>query len=174
MKKLLPLILAVMGLGGGVMAGAMMKPAPAPEAGSGADAAGAEPAPAAEPAPDVGDPLNPDPAHDPSVTWDYTKLDRQFVVPVMDEARVAALVVLSISIEVAPGSGPDVLAREPKLRDAFLRVLFEHERAGGFAGPFTDARVMNDLRGALRVAAQGIVGKSANDVLVTDLLRQDL
>lgn len=175
MPKLLPLLLALTGLAGGILAGHLLKPAPAaPEN----PAAPAEHAPAAAEAPGIaaapGDPLAPAPPHDAGAHWEYVKLDNQFVVPVMGEGRVAALIVLSISLEIAEGGANEVFAREPKLRDAFLRVLFEHERSGGFTGIFTDARVMAELRGSLRQAAKAVLGGALNDVLVTDILRQDV
>jgi flagellar protein FliL len=182
MKKLLPVLLALAGLAGGVGAGALLKPpeaaAPAdphaaPEAAAPAAAPAATPAdPGAEPA--SGDPLNPEPAYNPEAHWEYVKLENQFVVPVMGEGKVVAVVVLSISLEVEQGRSNDVFQREPKLRDAFLRALFEHERAGGFTGVFTDPRVMGELRGNLRRAAKAILGPMLNDVLVTDILRQDM
>lgn len=187
MKKLLPVLLALLGLGGGVAAGHFLKPAPEKPAAEAEDAHAtdakeADPHAEADPkadahADDHADPAHApgeDDAHAPESPWEYVKLDSQFVVPVMGEARVASLIVLSISLEVTQGTSAEVYSREPKLRDSFLRVLFEHERAGGFAGVFTDQRVLGELRANLRAAARAVLGKLANDVLVTDILRQDL
>lgn len=191
MKKLLPVLLALLGLGGGVAAGHFLKPPPENPAADAkdahaTDATEADAHAAADPKADAhadahsdahADPAHApggDDAHAPESPWEYVKLDSQFVVPVMGEARVASLIVLSISLEVTQGTSAEVYSREPKLRDSFLRVLFEHERAGGFAGVFTDQRVMGELRANLRAAARAVLGKLANDVLVTDILRQDL
>jgi flagellar protein FliL len=165
MKKLLPVLLAVLGLGGGLAAGTLLKPAPE--------------APAMPGDPDYATVPDPDPTADPDPdaekpAFDYARMDSQFVVPVMADGQVRAMVVLSISLEVAPGSANDVHARGPKLRDGFLRVLFEHERAGGFSGVFTDSRTLGDLRARLLVVAKGVLGAVVNDVLVTDILRQDV
>lgn len=166
MKKLLPVLLALIGLAGGVAAGHFLKPAPAP---------GPAPAVAEEYAAAPGaDPLAAAPPHDPEESWDYAKFDNQFVVPVMAEGRVASMIVLSISLEVTPGQTNAVHLRQPKLRDGFLRVLFEHERAGGFQGVFTDTRVLGELRARLLDVARSVMGETVNDVLVTDILRQDL
>jgi len=178
LKKLLPVVLALIGLAGGLAAGAFLKPAPAPEEPAASETAETKTAPAEHPAPAEtaaeADPLAHDSPADPEAKWEYAKLDNQFVVPVMGDGRVASMVVLSISLEITPGHGNDVFAREPKLRDSFLRVLFAHERAGGFSGVFTDQRVMGELRGRLREAARAVLGKIVNDVLVTDILRQDV
>jgi hypothetical protein len=177
MKKLLPVLLALAGLVGGAAAGHFLRPpaeaAPETRADAPADAHADAPAdPHAAPA--RGDPLAPEPAYDPAAHWEYVKLESQFVVPVMGGGRVDSLVVLTISLEVEQGRANEVFLREPKLRDAFLRALFEHERAGGFTGVFTDPRVMGELRGSLRRAAKAILGPLVNDVLVTDILRQDV
>ncbi|GIX15516.1 MAG: flagellar basal body-associated protein FliL [Paracoccaceae bacterium] len=162
MKKLLPALLALLGLAGGLVAGQILRPAPEapPEA--------VEEDYATDPAADRAE------GEEKAENFEYVKLDNQFVVPVMGEGRVAAMVVMSISLEVVQGHANDVHSRAPKLRDGFLRVLFEHERAGGFSGNFTDTRMLDDLRGRLLQVARGILGEVVHDVLVTDILRQDL
>jgi len=82
-------------------------------------------------------------------------------------------VILSISLEVTPGSTESVYAMEPKLRDIFLRVLFDHANAGGFRGAFTQSNTMDVLRSALREAAAATLGKALSDVLIIDIVRQD-
>ncbi len=62
---------------------------------------------------------------------------------------------------------------EPKLRDVFLRVLFDHANAGGFSGSFTKTTRMNTLRMGLLEAAQKALGPVVSDVLIVDVVRQD-
>ncbi len=85
--------------------------------------------------------MNGPPESDPSAATrsevEYVKLNNQFVVLVMEGAEIQSLVILSLSVEVAAGQAELVYAREPKLRDTFLRVLFDHANMGGFDGPFT-------------------------------------
>lgn len=150
MGKILPILLVLIGAGAGIGAGLMLRPAPDPEA--------AEAAAVAPPQP---------------VAMDYVKLPSQFVVPIMESGRVAALVVLSLSLEVAPGTSETVFAREPKLRDEFLRVLFDHANSGGFRGTFTDGANLVILRRALLEAARKVLGADLADVLITDIVRQD-
>ena len=155
MARLLPVLFALFGLLAGVGGGLMLRPPPEPMAEE--DGAATPPAPQR--------------VEDPSV--EFVRLSNQFVVPVVTEARVSALVVLSLSIEVPPGGGERVYAAEPRLRDAFLQVLFDHANAGGFGGAFTAASSMNALRTALREAAAGVLGPVARDVLIVEILRQD-
>ncbi|SLN62766.1 flagellar basal body-associated FliL family protein [Roseisalinus antarcticus] len=105
---------------------------------------------------------------------EYVRLNNQFVVPVVEGGQVGALVVLSLSVEVDAGTREAVFAHEPKLRDAFLQVLFNHANIGGFAGNFTSISNMNVLRTALRDAAQSTLGPQIRDVLVIDIVRQDV
>jgi hypothetical protein len=162
--KLLPVILALVGLGGGIGAGLFLRPAPSPEdhaAEAGAEAAkDGEHADAAEGEHEDGAP-------------EYVKLNNQFVIPVVEKGRVAAMVVLSLSLEVAAGNTEAVYQREPKLRDVFLQVFFDHANTGGFSGSFTDGSNLLSLRTSLKEAAALVLGPVVNDVLITDIARQD-
>ncbi|MFN3824041.1 MAG: flagellar basal body-associated FliL family protein [Pseudorhodobacter sp.] len=148
MGKILPVILAFVGLGAGAAAGILLRPAPDRDT----------------PRETV--------APTPAIT-DFVKLNNQFVVPVLENGRVAALVILSLSLEVMPGGTEAVFAREPKIRDALLQVLFDHANAGGFRGIFTDGSNLVLLRRAMQEAAQRVMGPTVLDVLISDIVRQD-
>lgn len=168
--KLIPVILALVGLGGGVGAGLFLRPAPAAEDHA---AESADPAKAGdhgmaadgEAADHEGEPEEGAP--------EYVKMNNQFVVPVVEDGRVAAMVVLSVSIEVEAGNTEAVYQREPKLRDVFLQVLFDHANTGGFSGSFTDGANLIVLRTSLKEAAVLVMGSAVRDVLITDIARQD-
>jgi len=148
MGKVLSVILALTGLGVGAAAGILLRPAPDPET----DRETVVPPPA---------------------ITDFVKLNNQFVVPVLENGRVAALVILSLSLEVIPGGSEVVFAREPRIRDALLQVLFDHANAGGFRGIFTDGANLVLLRRAMQEAAQRVMGPMVLDVLISDIVRQD-
>lgn len=159
MGKIFPLILAMIGLAGGVGAGLALRPAPK-------DVAVNNP---------CGDPatVHEKPQDDPDAARDYVKLSNQFVVPVVKDGKVESLVVMSLSLEVESGQTETVYQREPKLRDAFLRVMFDHANFGGFSGSFTNNSSMTRLRTALREVAQKTLGTIVSDVLIMDIIRQD-
>lgn len=160
--KLLPVLLLLVGIGGGI--GAALFTAPAP------DAAVAEAEQGDKPhAPEES---HEDEPHDTSDS-EFIKLTNQFVVPLIKEDRVASMVVVSLSLEIEPGATEPVYAREPKLRDLFLRVLFDHANMGGFRGAFTQSDALDLLRGALREVAKKEMGKAIRDVLIVDIARQD-
>ena len=85
-----------------------------------------------------------------------------------------ALVVASLSVEVTQGMTETVYAREPKLRDVFLQIMFDHANIGGFNGSFTAGQRMDILRSALLDGARSVLGSEARDVLITEIARQDV
>lgn len=152
MRKLLPILLAILGLAAGAGAGLALRPAP--------DLSREEAAAAAQP-------------DEPEVQPEYVKLNNQFVVPVVEEGHVVSMVILSLSLEVTAGSTEAVFAKEPKLRDIFLQVLFDHANSGGFKGSFTDGSNMVMLRRALLETATAAMGDVIKDVLIVDIVKQD-
>ena len=190
MKKLLPVLLALLGLGGGAGAGLALRPhtgaadqggteaqATATDA-TGHAAAGADAAPeghAAEaPSADAhGAAKAAETGGHGASTSDFVKLNNQFVVPVVTQGRVSALVIMALSVEVTPGGSEQIYAREPKLRDALLQVMFDHANAGGFDGVFTDGANLIALRAALTETASKVMGGIVKDVLISDISRQD-
>jgi hypothetical protein len=166
-KKLLPILLVLLGLGGGAAGGYFLRPEPEPEA-----TVEEEGAPAATCAPtgDAGAEIAETP--DAAAQVEYVKLNNQFVVPVMNGGDIRSLVILSLSVEVEAGQAEVVYTREPKLRDAFLRVLFDHANTGGFDGSFTESGTIESLRRGLRAAAREIIGPTSRDVLILDIIRQ--
>ena len=165
-KKILPIILLILGAGGGVGAGLALRPAPSVEvAGEESDevSKGDETEKAEGEESEDGE----------NATHEYVKMSNQFVIPVVDAEQVKALVVMSLSLEVAVGTKSDVYEREPKIRDSFLQVLFDHANIGGFDGAFTGAENMDAMRQALREIAQRDMGDIVTDVLILDIARQD-
>lgn len=148
-KKLLPILLGLLGLGIGIGAGIFLRPP-------------SEPAPVVAQAP-----------LDPALVPEYVKLANQFIVPVMVKGKVGAMVILSLSLEVKPGSTVEFYNVEPKLRDVFLQVMFDHANSGGFSGSFTDGANLLLLRKSLLEAAKGVLKDMVSDVLIIDIVRQD-
>lgn len=163
-KLLLPILLLLVGIGSGVGAGFAFKPEPVP---------GEELLANGHP---CGDPEEVAEAPAPveiSEEREYAKLNNQFVVPIVEEGRVAALVVMSLNVEVTAGGRTAIFAAEPKLRDGFLQVMFDHANIGGFSGNFTAGTNMRALRNELLRVAQEISGSIVTDVLIIDIVRQD-
>ncbi|HQY42741.1 MAG TPA: flagellar basal body-associated FliL family protein [Paracoccaceae bacterium] len=165
MRKLLPILLALIGLVSGGGAGFVLRPS----------AEQAIPNPCGEPSgAAAGEHAAEDQEGDEEAPLkEYVKLNNQFIVPVVESGVVRSLVILSVSLEVGTGTSQEVYAVEPKLRDSFLQVLFDHANAGGFEGAFTNSNNMEILRVALLEAAQKALDKKVSDVLIVDIVRQD-
>ena len=172
MAKLLPILLLLVGVGGGYGAGVLLAPpkTDCPEPGTVA----AESLP--EGCEGMADALEVagGETSDDEGPAEFVRLNDQFVVPVLVDGEVRSLVVLSLSLEVAPGATGPVFEIEPKLRDALLRVLFDHANSGGFSGAYTAAGPMERLRRSLLETTQKIAGPVVRDVLILDLLRQEM
>ncbi len=152
MRKLLPVLLALLGLGGGIGAGLTLRPPP-----SAPEAAATAPAP-------------PDPR--PADTT-VLRLPNTFLVPLIGDGRVRAMVVVGIALELLPGHTIDLQRDEARLRALFLQILFDYANLGGFDGVFTSGEQLVGLRRTLREAARAEIGASVHDVLIVDLLRQE-
>lgn len=172
LAKILPLILLIMGTGAGIGAGVMMAPAP-PSPEHEMASAGSEEEHMATP------PAQKDAGHGAtsameSGNHEYIKIPNQFIVPVVERDELTSMVVIALSLETSPGMADKIRIYEPKLRDVFLQVLFDHANMGGFKGAFTRSDVMNPLRTALREAARQQLGNDVFDVLIMDITRQDV
>jgi hypothetical protein len=162
MRRLPVLIgLPIAGLALGVGAGLWFAEAPAGPEPAGAETVEGEAA------------TEPEAPADEGEAPEFVKLNNQFIVPVVERGQVAALVILSISLEVSPGLTEQVFAVEPRLRDSMLRVLFDHANNGGFAGHFTNSAALTPLRRALLEAGRQELGRDLQDVLILDIVRQD-
>ncbi len=182
LKLIVPLVMGLAGAGIGVGAGLFLAPAEHSESGDhdgGHDTHAAKPEKAAhndghsddhkdDHKDGSGD------GHGSLASEAYVKLHSQFVVPIVKHERVVSMVVLSLSLEVQPGTEDKVYALEPKLRDAFLQVLFDHANMGGFQGRFTDSEMLTVLRGSLRDVARRELGGTVQEVLIQDIVRQDV
>lgn len=160
MKLILPLLILVIFIGGGAGAGFFLRPVPEvieDEATEGETETSEEEAEEEIPDEDVA----------------YVKLNNQFVIPIVKNDAVAALVVLSITLETSTEFSEMLYEKEPKIRDVFLRVLFDHAYGGGFDGSFTTSPSLDTLSHALLEAVHNEIGPEVQSVLITDIVRQD-
>ena len=193
MAKLLPILLLILGVGGGYGPGLMFKPEPAEKAacdgadcpedhaasdgGDGGDGHGADGGHGEKSAGGDGhggDDAGLDDDHgDDGTAKEYVKLADQFVIPVLDGGKAASIVVISLTLEVEEGTTQDIYAIEPRLRDRVLTVLFDHANSGGFDGRYTETRRLDGLRRALLEVSRSTAGTSIKDILITDIVRQE-
>ncbi len=105
--------------------------------------------------------------------FEFLKFKRQFVVPVIGEDRVNALVLLNIGISLSGDVKEELFQLEPKFRDAFMRELLSMSNAGYFNDGLTDPQTYEVLRETLLRAAKDIENVGVRDILILDFARQD-
>lgn len=155
MKKLLPILIIVIGIAAGAGAGMFLKPAP------------------------VSDPVG-SPADDGSTEQDekaersFVKIGKQTIVPVVNDGETRALMLFELAVDVPATRVDQVHEMEPRLRDAFLRELFQMSYTGAFLTNFTEERVIEELRRNLTNAARTYLGHNQAEVLILDVMRQEM
>ncbi|MBO6885997.1 MAG: hypothetical protein JJ869_20815 [Marivita sp.] len=104
---------------------------------------------------------------------EIVKLPSQFVVPVILDNRVRAMVILTVALEVETGQGDRVRALEPKLRDEFLAELFNLAALDGFRDDLISRKTLELVKHALTARSTDVLGTKDVTVLITDMARQD-
>ena len=159
MAKVFSILIVLVGLLGGMAAGHVLRPAPE-TAQSDAD-----------------DEVTPDLAVLPDTSagaFEVVRIADQFVVPILRGGTVEAVMVIALSLELGDEAAARLERLEPRLRDRFLQVLFDHANSGGFDGAFTSNTAMSTLRDSLREAAQEVLGPQVSAALITDLFKRDV
>ncbi|SPF81219.1 flagellar basal body-associated FliL family protein [Pseudoprimorskyibacter insulae] len=165
MKFLIPILMGGVGVAGGVGANLYLAPSHEPEAAVECVAPAAD-AHAEMPEPTI--------QAEDLANREFVKMSSQFIVPVITEEKVGALMVMAIALEMEKGHTELVYEREPKLRDVFLQVMFDQATVGRFNGRFASTRNLEPLRDELRTVARQILGSHVMDVLITEIARQDV
>ncbi len=162
MRKILPFLLLLVGTGAGVGAGVYLRPSPQELTDQ-------------HPSEVDADLVRESSQNEQPVDGkEYIKLSNQFVVPIVEDDRIASMVVMTLSVETGEGQGQQVYDLEPKIRDVFLRVLFDHAAIGGFRGAFLNNDNLDTVRRNLINAAFKSFGEDIiSDVLIFEIARQD-
>ena len=104
---------------------------------------------------------------------DFMKFKRQFVVPVMKDQSVEALVLLNLGLDIDESKRDEVFRKEPRFRDIFIRELLQLSNDGYFNEEMTSPNTYEVVRETLLRAAKSVDESSVNDVLILDFSRQD-
>lgn len=167
MKKLIPLIIAVVGLGGGLAAGTMLKPAEPMmdiEHAEGMDDHGKAEMSAKGKDKDAkgGD----------TSEYIYVGLEKPFFAPVMKNNHRSGLVRLDIHLEIPADLKDQVEQHEPKLRDGFLRAVMNFSHEGGFSRVHGADGFMV-LSDDLLLSARSVLGNDVKAVLIGEILTRE-
>lgn len=165
MRKLIPLVFLVTGLTLGVGAAVLLDPEAAK--------APSDQEPTASEKEKTATKSKSEKKMDEGQDYEYLKMTKQFVVPLVTKSEISGLATLSLSLGLRAGTSDRYYIKEPKLRDSFLRVLFDHANMGGFDGAFTKPGNLDPLRSALLDVARIELGDDVQEVLIIDIARQD-
>ncbi|WP_422048569.1 flagellar basal body-associated protein FliL [Shimia sp.] len=171
MKKLLPIIMLLVGVGAGVGAGLALRPAPEPPAMDAEMADGAEHADEHDMKKEM---KKEEKADGPPKGREYVELVDQFIIPVVNDSSVTSLILITLTLEVDSGATERVFQAEPRIRGALLQAMFDHANIGGFNGAFTNSSKLEPLRQTFVEVAQKVYGDEISDVLIVQITRQDV
>lgn len=163
MKKMIPVLLVLIGVAGGLGAGVFLKPQPD----------GAEVSETTAPSEATESDMSRENGGAPA-NRAFVKVGRQTIIPVLEDGQTRALMMFELAVDVPAARANVVHEMEPRLRDAFLRELFQMSYTGAFLTNFTDDRVIEELRRNLTRAARQQIGDDAREVLILDVMRQEL
>lgn len=108
-----------------------------------------------------------------SDTLAFYKFKRQFVVPVMTQGKIEALVIMNLSLELNSEAPDNIYTLEPKLRDALTRELLTLSNKGVFGENLTSAESYEDVRSTLLSAVKSVTIEGIQDILILDVARQE-
>lgn len=106
-------------------------------------------------------------------TVSYLKFKRHFVVPVMKNGTIEALVIMNINLLLNENAPDQTYNLEPKVRDALMRNLMGLSNQGAFGNSLTNAENFENIRLELLKAAKSVLSDSVDDVLILDIARQE-
>ncbi len=172
MKKLLPILLAVIAVAVGAAGGFFLRAAGSPAAPGGEAATGQKEVAHAEK--DAAHVANDDAHGKKGDAAVYMKFSRQFVTPIVAEGRPAAMMILDVNIEIDPALADTIYAEEPRLRDGVLKALLRQSAAGRLGSIFADPAVLEETRREILEEMRAIVGDGAKSVLIMDVGYQKL
>lgn len=177
MKKLLPVIIAIFGLGGGLVAGTFLKPAPdlTEMHATGEDGQAMEKHASDHGNDSYGKDNHGKNGHGKSSDksdYIYVGLPKPFFAPVLHANNRQALVRLDIHLEVPSDLEDKVAKHDPKLRDAFLRTVMSFANEGGF-GRVHKSEGFAILSDDLLLSARSIIGDEVKAVLIGEILTRE-
>lgn len=183
-KKILMLLLPLLGFVGGAIGGDMLHAPKTAEKSMGADSetaaegdaaaeheAGTEHAAAEAPAAGHGE--GEAEGEGAGGALDWFKFPNQFFVPIIRNGTPTAIMVLTLSIEMPADARPQIEAQEARLRDALLGALMIEANTGGFDGNFTSETSLRRLRETLLAAGRRAGGANVQRILIEDIGRQE-
>lgn len=106
--------------------------------------------------------------------FSYFKFSREFVVPIMSDGSVRALVILHIQLEVDSEIASSLFSMEPKLRDNIMATLIEISHDGKLFDNLTDPEAYESIRALVLEGLREVKSEGIENILIVDFARQDI
>lgn len=104
----------------------------------------------------------------------FYKFSREFVVPIMANRRVKALVILHLSLEVDEATNDKLFSLDPKLRDNIMTTLIGLSNDGITLDELTSPDSYETIRSMVLMNLQSEISEDIQNVLIMDVGKQDL
>jgi len=104
----------------------------------------------------------------------YYKFSREFVIPIMRDGQVTALVILHIQLEVDSSIESSLFSMEPKLRDNIMTTLVEISHDGHLFDNLTEPESYESIRALVLEGLKTVKSEGIENILILDMARQDL
>lgn len=105
----------------------------------------------------------------------YFRFSREFVVPIIQNERVASLVILNINIEADAVASDKLFSQEPVLRDVVMTTLIEISGDGRTFQSMTSIENYETVRSLILGNLQKkFPDMGIKNILILDIARQDL
>lgn len=111
--------------------------------------------------------------HEAAEDSEYLPLSRKLIVPFVRTNGRKAFVAVDATLEIGPGETEFATLHEPKVIDAFLRVLINFASTGAFDDPAQASATLRELNEELYNAAKAVLGDRVRGVLIVNILTQD-
>jgi len=102
------------------------------------------------------------------------KLQKQFVVPIFENARVNALLLASFNFQIYSDQRQTMFDNDALIKDAILNTLFSFSYGGGFDEVFISDQNLEELKTNLLAALKAPTDGAVKQILIEDMVRQDL
>lgn len=102
------------------------------------------------------------------------KLQKQFVVPIFEDAKVMSLLLASFNFQIYSDQRQVMFDKDALIKDAILNTLFAFSYGGGFDAVFISEQNLGELKSQLLLALESPAQGAIKDILIEDIVRQDL
>ncbi len=104
----------------------------------------------------------------------YYKFSREFVIPLMREEQVDALIIMNLNLEVDSDFSGSLFSKEPKLRDNIMSTLIALSNDGRTLDNFSNVESYETIRSLILKNLNSELGPGILNVLILDMAKQEV